>query len=140
MCKSLQMGSCGMMRGFQIWCQNLNWIIFNPFFGLKNVGGEIRNLASFFLGQKRRSNVIQFKFGTRFGILSFRNFLIPICKNLHILIFWPLIVISKFQSHLRDQNEHFWENKLYHVSPRGNTHQNRWYTWRNKKKLKNDEP
>ena len=25
------------------------------------------------------------------------------------------IVISKFQSHWGDQNEHFWENKLYHV-------------------------
>ena len=33
---------------------------------------------------------------TRFGILSsFHNFITPICKDLHILIFWPPTVISK---------------------------------------------
>ena len=37
---------------------------------------------------------------TRFGILSsFQDILAPICKDLHILMVWPSIVVSKFQSH-----------------------------------------
>ena len=39
-------------------------------------------------------------FETNFGILSsFYNFLTSIHKDLHILIFWPPKVISKYQSH-----------------------------------------
>ena len=67
-------------------------------------------------GQKEGQMLSDLYFETRLGILSsFHSFLTPICKDLYILIFWPNIV-GYFQNFNRigaDQNEDFWENKLY---------------------------
>ena len=64
---------------------------------------------------------------TSFRILSpFHNILTTSCMDLHNLICWPSIVISKISITFGPVKANiFWENKLYHVDQREITHQNR---------------
>ena len=52
--------SCGMMRGFQIWSQNLNLISFDPF--LAKNWQNTQFCHSYIFWPKRGSNVTRFKF------------------------------------------------------------------------------
>ena len=66
--------SCGMMKGFQIWSQNLNRITFDPLLAKTKLSktDNIPYFASFrpFFGHKWSQMLSNFNSDTRFGILS----------------------------------------------------------------------
>ena len=85
--------------------------------------------------------LLNLHFETRFGVLSsFRNFVITICYNLHILIFWVLIVISKFQSQWGIKTNVFFGKQIIPRLSARKTQQNRGAHMEKLKMLKSDEP
>ena len=54
---------CALMRVFQIWSQNLNWITFDPIFGKKNYQKLTkRGILPVFDSFLRKINIIRFQF------------------------------------------------------------------------------
>ena len=123
-----------MMRGFQISSQNLNRVTFNPPLGQKWSKWQSRVFCQFL--SKSCQVLSDLNSETRLRVRSsFHNFFNPICKDFHTLIFWPNIVTSKtFNSIGTNQNQQFWEYKLYHVDKPIKKHQKRGSTWRHFKK------
>ena len=128
----LALESCGIMRRFQNLSQNLNRMTFDPFLAKNCENGKIVYFASFPI-KKAGQMLSDLNSETSFGILSsFNKFLTLICKDLHILTFWPPIVISKVLITLWAIKTNISGKTNYTtlISEKKKTHQNRGLTWR----------
>ena len=69
---------------------------------------------------------------TRFGTLSSsHNFITTICKDLHILIFWPPIVIFKISVTLGPIKTSVLGKNYTTLISEKKTYQNKEHTWKN---------
>ena len=94
--------------------------IWPPFWLKKCKNNKLKNFCQFFLAKKVKCcqiSILRTDVESSDHSASSLSQFIRICS---ICLFF-LIAISKFQSHWGDENQHFWENKLYHVNQRENS-------------------